>query len=156
MSGIEPCPFCGKETAPDHISYDNCFVVRCLYCGYVSCHTASERGAIQNHNSLCRMFKAVGNSAAMREALVEARKVIKAMGGYWAIETLPIIDAALALPPRNCDVGTAKERMCRYNRVRDEINERYERLGEIPSSFAFPTAFEWEDGPYEDERGAEK
>ena len=46
---------------------------------------------------------AVGNAAAMREALLEARKVIKAMGGYWATETLPIIDAALAKPPRNCD-----------------------------------------------------
>jgi hypothetical protein len=51
----------------------------------------------------------VGNAAKMREALVEARKVIKAMGGYWATETLPIIDTALAAPPRNCDVGTAEE-----------------------------------------------
>ena len=50
-----------------------------------------------------------GNAAAMREALVEARKVIKAMGGYWARETLPIIDAALSAPPRNCDVGTFDE-----------------------------------------------
>lgn len=47
---------------------------------------------------------AVGNAAAMREALVEARRVIKAMGGYWARETLPIIDAALSAPPRNCDL----------------------------------------------------
>ena len=45
----------------------------------------------------------VGNAAAMREALKEARKVIKAMGGYWARITLPIIDAALAAPARNCD-----------------------------------------------------
>ena len=49
-------------------------------------------------------FQPVGNMAAMREALVEARKVIKAMGGYWARETLPIIDTALSAPPRNCDL----------------------------------------------------
>lgn len=44
-----------------------------------------------------------GNNRAMRDALVEARKVIEAMGGYWATVTLPIIDAALAAPLRNCD-----------------------------------------------------
>ena len=44
-----------------------------------------------------------GNAAAMREALEKARGVIKAMGGYWARETLPIIDAALSKPARNCD-----------------------------------------------------
>lgn len=44
-----------------------------------------------------------GNAAALREALAEARKVIKAMGGYWARITLPIIDAALSAPARNCD-----------------------------------------------------
>lgn len=53
-------------------------------------------------------------------------------------------------PLRNCDVGTAEERLYRYNRLRDEINERYKRLGEIPPAFAFPTAFEWEDRPYEE------
>lgn len=47
-------------------------------------------------------------------------------------------------------VGTAEERMYRYNRLRDEINERYKRLDEIPPSFAFPTAFEWEDRPYKE------
>ena len=60
---------------------------------------------------------------------------------------------ALSKPPRNCDVGTSEERMYRYNRLRDEINERYKRLGEIPPSFAFPTAFEWEDRPYEADEG---
>lgn len=44
-----------------------------------------------------------GNTAEMRAALKEARKVIEAMGGYWARETLPNIDAALSAPARNCD-----------------------------------------------------
>ena len=54
-----------------------------------------------------------GDVAKLCEALVEARKVIKSMGGYWARETLPIIDAALAAPARNCDVGTLDEQRAR-------------------------------------------
>lgn len=50
------------------------------------------------------VVRMLGNNAKIREALAEARKVIKAMGGYWARETLPIIDSALDEPPRNCDV----------------------------------------------------
>ena len=68
----------------------------------------------------------------------------------WAKQLCEIISRDLAIPLRNCDVGTAEERMYRYNRLRDEINERYKRFGEIPPSFAFPTAFEWEDRPYEE------
>jgi len=73
---------------------------------------------------------------------------------YEITEAIEKCFAALSSTPRNCDVGTAEERMYRYNRLRDEINERYERLGEIPPSFAFPTAFEWEDSPYESEKRA--
>lgn len=64
--------------------------------------------------------------------------------------------AALDAPPRNCDVGTPEERMCRYHRLCREINERYERLGEIPPAFAFPTEFEWEDSLYEEEETNEQ
>ena len=84
--------------------------------------------------------------------------IIGAVGNYPSIEYSNRVDSifkkakdALLAPIRNCDVGTAEERMYRYNRLRDEINERYERFGEIPPSFAFPTAFEWEDSPYESE-----
>ena len=50
----------------------------------------------------------------MREALAEARKVIKAMGGYWATVTLPIIDAALSEPVRNCDALSADDVKSRF------------------------------------------
>ena len=50
-----------------------------------------------------------GDVAKLCEALVEARKVIKSMGGYWATETLPIIDAALASPQRNCERFQTKD-----------------------------------------------
>lgn len=60
-----------------------------------------------------------GNVAALREALAEARKVIKAQGGYWAETTLPIIDAALAVPPRNCDrFATEEEAWLAFERER--------------------------------------
>ena len=51
---VEPCPFCGKGTAVEHDSLDNCFIVRCLHCGYTSGHIASERGAMIRHNKICR------------------------------------------------------------------------------------------------------
>ena len=54
----EPCPFCGKETEVIHISYDNCFAVKCYKgCGYISAHTCSENGAVANHNKLCHKLK---------------------------------------------------------------------------------------------------
>lgn len=70
------------------------------------------------------------------------------------VEIEKIAEKAKSIPLRNCDMGTAEERMYRYNRLREEIKERYERLGEIPPSFAFPTAFEWEDSPYEAAEGS--
>lgn len=97
-----------------------------------------------------------GNAAAMRKALEKIAHYaedISSMddpyGADWRI-CVDIARKALSAQPRNCDVGTAEERMYRYNRLREEINERYKRLGEIPPSFAFPTAFEWEDRPYEE------
>ena len=48
-------------------------------------------------------------------------------------------------------VGTAEERMHRYQALCREIDERHERFGEYAPAFAFPTPFAWEDGPYESE-----
>lgn len=165
----EPCPFCGKSTAPEHIRYDNCFVVRCLHCGYVSAHTASERGAIENHNKICRLLpkpdpdwkdicakcrdgeiepdceyygepngcnspiygnhptteksSAVGNAAAMREALKNLVDVIDRCDSgsplWWhsgakGVVPLKNAKAALAKPPRQCDVGTPEEQVERF------------------------------------------
>ena len=62
-----------------------------------------------------------------------------------------IVKQALSLPSRNCDVGTAEERMHRYQALCREIDERHERFGEHAPAFAFPTPFAWEDRPYESE-----
>lgn len=60
-----PCPFCGKECSSSVCRADNCGVVACNYCGYRSAHTATERGAIINHNRVCRAV----NAAKKREGL---------------------------------------------------------------------------------------
>lgn len=163
---VESCPFCGKGTAVEHDSLDNCFIVRCLHCGYTSGHIASERGAMIRHNKICRAlpkpdpdWKAtcakccdgdiepdceyygepngcnspiygqhpqsapVGNMVAMREVVTALAAVIlpprdKAGEGGWLAWVRAMqgkARAALAAPPRNCDVGTAEEQEKRFH-----------------------------------------
>ena len=73
--------------------------------------------------------KPSGNAAAMREALEAVKKSIDGIGAS-SLDCDPVIlmasltqvcarlsariDAALAKPPRNCDVGTAQEQTDRY------------------------------------------
>ena len=65
------------------------------------------------------VVRSSGDRAKLRAALVEAREVIKAMGGYWARVTLLPIDAALAAPARNCD------------RFTDELDAQLAFLNEV-------------------------
>lgn len=59
---------------------------------------------------------AVGNAAAMREALVKAKRVLHCaivadiLKGDDAYDALDAVISALSKPPRNCDAGTAAER----------------------------------------------
>lgn len=53
---IEGCPYCGKACEGLHCNGDNCFYVRCLYCGYTSAHIASMQGAIERHNELTNVM----------------------------------------------------------------------------------------------------
>ena len=85
------------------------------------------------------------NQQKMREALAEARKVIKAMGGYWATVTLPIIDAALVAPARQCDVGTPAEQ-----------ERRYKATGEVYHTLTLTNALAWAQTPYAAEEGTGK
>ena len=70
---------------------------------------------------------AVGNAAAMREALENVRFYLPHFlqymrlhcedaeaGGYYE-KILEVINAALSAPPRNCDVGTPKEQSARFD-----------------------------------------
>ena len=74
----------------------------------------------------------VGNSAAMRDALMEASIALSSaihhhMTDDDAKECLAVIESAISAPPRNCDVGTAEEQekrfyaFCGYNRFQSGI-----------------------------------
>ena len=57
--------------------------------------------------------------AALREALEMAKVAIEAAKKKMGVDNpmiLEIIDEALALPRRNCDVGTAEEQTVRYDK----------------------------------------
>ena len=63
---------------------------------------------------------AVGNAAAMREALLEASIALSDATHHHmteddAKECLAVVVAALSAPPRNCDVGTPKEQSARFD-----------------------------------------
>ena len=106
-----------------------------VYMDMIKSAAAREREAVTDRNH-------PGNAAALREALAEARKVIKAMGGYWARVTLPIIDAALAAPARQCDVGTPAEQ-----------ERRYKATGEVYHTLTLTNALAWAQTPCEAQEG---
>ena len=69
----------------------------------------------------------VGNSAKMREALMEASIALSSATHHHMTEEdakdcLAVIEAALSDPPRNCDVGTAEEQDERFDRWCDRKN----------------------------------
>lgn len=82
----------------------------------------------REHNKLCDMLKKalaaedvgepVGNAAKMREALEKIAAVPMPppidLAIQCAVDMRDIAIAALASPPRNCDVGTAEEHEDRY------------------------------------------
>lgn len=81
---------------------------------------------------------AVGNLAAMREALEHVEKLARefAAGNYY-VSDFPkmLIDAirpALSEPPRNCDVGTVEEQC-----------ERYRATGETHHTLTLVNALTW-------------
>lgn len=67
-----------------------------------------------------------GNAAAMREALIRARDamvaVVESIGGEENDKVLKDIEAALAKPPRQCDMGTPEEQLRRYCKFTDRYN----------------------------------
>lgn len=59
----------------------------------------------------------VGNAAAMREALVMMKRLFdgRLMWQTDIRKAHEAVNAALAKPPRNCDVGTPKEQSARFD-----------------------------------------
>ena len=97
---------------------------------------------------------AVGNAAAMREALVNASMVlakwrldapVSAWNEY--CEAIDRCRAAIAKPPRNCDVGTAEEQ---YSRMFRECYEWMCRDCKLRDKDFRKCAISWAQKPYEE------
>ena len=105
----------------------------------------------------CFVIKSNGNSAKMREALSDACyamfNFLKTQnGGYGEMaKALDKAKAALAVPPRNCDVGTDEEQSRRY----EELCDRH-TCGSRCSASGCPmyehdcSPFAWGQMPYEE------
>ena len=99
--------------------------------GAEAAQICGEVGEMIGREAACENSSQVGNAAAMREALNEARRFVLASAqradrdllvsdekrGVYVLtpkDTLAKIDAALSAPPRNCDVGTEVEHIERH------------------------------------------
>ena len=117
-----------------------------------------------------------GNNAAMREALVKAKKAICHHAEHvcqslsWEnsdiqsncavvlcahrdlCEAKTAINAALAKPPRNCDMGTAEEQIKRIRRLCKKYRDEIGKCKGCPVHGVFPKdcALIWAQMPYEE------
>lgn len=141
-------------------------------CAFVSDAVMSGKVAVEH--------APFGNAAAMREALEKCREIAlqwqadeadgvagttdkpSARSAAEAVIDMEFeINAALAKPPRNCDIGTEKEQEMRFS---DYCRKHYDLTFDLDSDpckacpfFAMPSGcrFAWAQMPYEAE-GAEK
>jgi hypothetical protein len=136
---------------------------------------AYQSGIVYNIRSEADRLEAAhkrerGNSAAMREALKHIKDRLPHMlqymrvhwedasaGGYFD-ELMLVIDAALAAPARNCDVGTAEEQTERFDKFCHANINTQRCCGDCP---AFRTTRDdcelvWAQLPYEAKEGGAK
>ena len=98
-----------------------------------------------------------GDRAKLREALEDIGRIveqIRLLYSDYPYETHLIArkaSAALAAPPRNCDVGTAEEQEERYLKLKREHVDRMARCPAVGESFFFPDSLYWAQMPYETE-----
>ena len=115
----------------------------------------------EKHERTIEKSSAVGNAAAMREALMEASIALSSathhhLTEYDAKECLAVIESALAAPPRNCDVGTPEEQSARFdNHCRKHMGCLTCPLREKDGGVPKHCEFVWAQTPYE-EGGAKK
>ncbi|MBQ4199553.1 MAG: hypothetical protein II649_06695 [Kiritimatiellae bacterium] len=104
-----------------------------------------------------------GNAAAMREALHSLIDVIERLDGnnplWWhnnapGVKALKIAKAALAAPPRNCDVGTAEEQADRFMEFCDDEKGDLQHCRNCRLCNAYDCELAWAQMPYEE--GASK
>jgi hypothetical protein len=97
-----------------------------------------------------------GNDAAMREALEFTCHIDD--DGYTSFDVDMAIQkarAALAAPPRNCDVGTAEEQIKRIRRLCKKYRDEIGKCKGCPVHGVFPKdcALIWAQMPYEEGSG---
>ena len=98
----------------------------------------------------------IGDSAAMREALETIHDKVNGLGEECGVDPVEIRDlarAALAKPPRNCNVGTAEEQLDRYgvycqNRCTSCDNRHYCHI--CGERYRMKCMMEWAQMPYEE------
>lgn len=78
-----------------------------------------EAAAKRERETTSEKSSQVGNAEAMREALVMVKRLFdgRLMWQQDIRKAHEAVDAALAKPPRNCDVGTAEEQVERHKRL---------------------------------------
>ena len=126
--------------------------------GAEAAQIVGEIGEIIGREATREKSSRVGNAAAMREALSDSCyamfNFLKTQnGGY--VEMANALDkakAALAKPPRNCDVGTAEEQEERHNRWCKSMKQRTKDCWVVGCRKCF---IKWSQMPY-DEGGAKK
>ena len=99
---------------------------------------------------------AVGNAAAMREALNAIKDTLDEwrtngeMMEHWQYsELFGIANAALSAPPRNCDVGTAEEQAERFDEFCYNHRSREKGCGDCPLLEGGPCCeLAWTQMPY--------
>lgn len=103
----------------------------------------------------CNQFK-------MREALLTARSAINDFSHSGLIDTdtykaeIEQIDAALALPRRNCDVGTAEEQVERFRKLCISMHDNVHHCKQCPlEGVSAICEFKWSQMPYEEEDESE-
>ena len=99
-------------------------------------------------------FGQLGNAAAMREALVMVKRLFdgRIMFQPAIRKAHKAVDAALSLPPRQCDVGTADEQFERWNAFCTKYDDDCTGCPcDCDSCVSFTNCFsKWELMPYEE------
>ena len=106
---------------------------------------------------------AVGNAAALREAVIKALTLLNVCDWPSGVsldgvcEVIHEIDSVLDKPPRQCDVGTAEEQMERFREFcRQEKCGRYRCRSGCKAICIERCAIDWAQTPYEAQEGADK
>lgn len=115
---------------------------------------ARERKMSKTRPKNAADFGQFGNAAAMREAVVLALSLLDLKDGvpYKTInkKDIDFMKAALAAPPRNCDVGTVEEQTKRFRRFCNNTKCQYCNITVNKGS----CSFNWAQMPYNEEGGA--